>query len=140
MNLFWLVVCAFFLILESMTTSLTLIWFGVGALITLLLSGIIEHILFQTIIFGLISVSLLVIFTKRFLKEDSSYKSTTNLNSLMDKECVVVEDIKKGVGGVVKLDFETWNAKSVNEREIKAGQTVYVSEIIGVTLIVREEI
>ena len=47
MNTVWLIVAVAFGIAELMTTSLTLVWFSIGALILMVLSTFIESIIIQ---------------------------------------------------------------------------------------------
>ena len=58
---FWFIVAIIFGVGELMTTSLTLIWFSIGALLVMFLSIFIESILWQVIIFAVVSIILLVI-------------------------------------------------------------------------------
>ena len=60
MSTFWLIVAIIFGVGELMTTSLTLIWFSIGALIVMLISIFIESILWQVVVFAVISITLLV--------------------------------------------------------------------------------
>ena len=56
MKLIWLIVAILFAVAELMTTTLTLIWFSIGAVILIFLSSIIDSILIQIIIFAIISI------------------------------------------------------------------------------------
>ncbi|MFI3210170.1 MAG: NfeD family protein [Peptostreptococcaceae bacterium] len=138
MNLIWILVCVAFAIFEAIIPSLTLIWFSIGAIVTLLLSGFIKSFSIQVLVFAVVSITLLVIFTNKFVKEDKTFEYKTNLKAIVGKNAVVVEDIKENEGGVVKLDFENWSAISFDNKEILKGKTVSVVEIEGVKLIVME--
>ena len=67
MKLIWLIVAILFAVAELMTTTLTLIWFSIGAVILIFLSSIIDSILIQIIIFAIISTLMLTIATKKCL-------------------------------------------------------------------------
>ena len=69
MNTVWLIVAVAFGIAELMTTSLTLVWFSIGALILMVLSTFIESIIIQIALFAAISITLLVVFTKYFVDQ-----------------------------------------------------------------------
>ena len=64
MNTVWLIVAVVFAIAELMTTSLTLVWFSIGALVLMVLSMFIENIIIQIVLFAVISINLLIVFTK----------------------------------------------------------------------------
>ena len=63
MNTVWLIVAVIFAIAELMTTSLTLVWFSIGALVLMVLSIFIENIIIQIVLFAVISITLPVSFS-----------------------------------------------------------------------------
>ena len=69
MKLVWLIIAILFAIAELMTTTLTLIWFSIGAIILIFLSSIIDSILIQVIVFSIISTLMLIIATKKFINQ-----------------------------------------------------------------------
>ena len=135
---FWFIVAIIFGVGELMTTSLTLIWFSIGALISMVLSIFIESILMQVIIFAVISISLLVIATKYLVDRDKNVKYNTNLQGIISQKAIVIKDIEPYETGIVKLNGEEWTAISKDEVKIEKGKIVEVVEIEGVKLIVRE--
>ena len=138
MSTFWLIVAIIFGVGELMTTSLTLIWFSIGALIVMLISIFIESILWQVVVFAVISITLLVIATKYLVDRDREVKYNTNLQGIISQKAIVVEDIEPYESGVVKLNGEEWTAVSKDELKIEKGKVVEIIEIEGVNLIVRE--
>ena len=86
MNTLWLIVAVAFGLAELMTTSLTLVWFSIGALVVMLLSTFIESIVIQIVIFAVISITLLVVFTKYFIDKDKTFKYNTNLQGIVQKK------------------------------------------------------
>lgn len=138
MGTFWFIVAVIFGVGELMTTSLTLIWFSIGALVVMLLSIFIESILWQVIVFAVISVILLVVATKYLVDRDKDVKYSTNLQGIISQKAIVTEDIEPYETGAVKLNGEEWTAVSKNEVKIEKGKIVEVVEIEGVKLIVRE--
>ena len=107
LKLVWLVVAILFGIGELLTTSLTLIWFSIGALVVLALSSFISSIILQVIIFAIISISLLVIVTKKIVKKDKNYKYETNLQGILSKRGVVRENILPYKTGIVIVNIIT---------------------------------
>lgn len=138
MSTFWLIVAIIFGVGELMTTSLTLIWFSIGALVVMLISIFIESILWQVIVFAAISITLLVVATKYLVDRDKNVKYSTNLQGIISQKAMVVEDIEPYESGVVKLNGEEWTAVSKDESKIERGKVVEIIAIEGVKLIVRE--
>ncbi|MEW9078660.1 NfeD family protein [Terrisporobacter glycolicus] len=137
MNTVWLIVAVAFGIAELMTTSLTLVWFSIGALILMVLSTFIESVIIQIALFAAISITLLVIFTKYFVDKDKTFKYNTNLQGIEQKTGVVKEEILPYMTGIVTLTGEDWTAISENNEKIEVGQLVKVIRIEGVKLVVK---
>ena len=137
LKLVWLLVAILFGIGELLTTSLTLIWFSIGALVVLVFSNFIPSLVCQVIIFAVISVSLLVIVTKKIVKNDKNYKYETNLQGILSKSGVVREDILPYKTGIVIVNGEEWTAIGVDNEKIEKGTTVEVIKIEGVKLVVK---
>ncbi|MDY5213217.1 NfeD family protein [Intestinibacter sp.] len=135
---FWFIVAIIFGVGELMTTSLTLIWFSIGALVSMILSPFIESVLIQAIIFAIISIVLLVIATKYLVDRDKNVKYNTNLQGIISQKGIVVQDIEPYEVGIVKLNGEEWSAISKDKVKIEKGKIVEVIQIEGVKLIVRE--
>ncbi|WP_296646861.1 NfeD family protein [Romboutsia sp. 13368] len=138
MKLVWLVVAILFAIGELMTTTLTLIWFSIGAIILIFLSNIIDSILIQIIIFSIISTSMLIIATKKFIKQDKNYKYNTNLQAIINKQGIVKETIYPNKIGIVIIEGETWSAISYNNEIIEKEEIVEVLKIEGVKVVVKK--
>lgn len=137
MNTVWLIIAVAFGIAELMTISLTLVWFSIGALILMVLSTFIESIIIQIVLFAVISITLLVIFTKYFVDKDKSFKYNTNLQGIEQKTGVVKEEIPSYSTGIVTLTGEDWTAISEDNEKIEVGQLVKVMRIEGVKLVVK---
>ena len=135
---FWFIVAIIFGVGELMTTSLTLIWFSIGALLVMFLSIFIESILWQVIIFAVVSIILLVIATKYLVDRDKDVKYNTNLQGIISQKAIVTQTIEPYETGVAKLNGEEWTAMSKDETRIEAGKLVEVVAIEGVKLIVKE--
>ena len=137
MKLVWLVVAILFGIGELFTTSLTLIWFSIGALVVLIFNNFIPSLIHQVIIFAVISISLLVIVTKKIVKDDKNHKYETNLQGILSKRGVVKEDIYPYKTGIVIVNGEEWTAVGVDNEIIEKGTNVEVLKIEGVKLVVK---
>ncbi|CEH32967.1 NfeD family protein [Romboutsia lituseburensis] len=139
MKLLWLIVAIIFGIAEAMTPSLTLIWFSIGALILIFLSTFIKSILIQVILFGIISVTLLIVATKIIVKKDENHQYDTNLQAIVKKSGVVRKDILPNETGIVVVENEEWSAISANNEAILENTEVEILKIEGVKLIVSKK-
>ena len=137
MNTVWLIVAVAFGIAELMTTSLTLVWFSIGALVLMVLSTFIESVIIQIALFAAISITLLVTFTKYFVDKDKTFKYNTNLQGIEQKTGVVKVEILPYATGIVTLTGEDWTAISDSNEKIEVGQLVKVIRIEGVKLVVK---
>lgn len=139
MKLVWLIIAIVFGVGELLTPSLTLIWFSIGAFISIFLSSFIDNIVYQIVIFGIISVIPLVIVTKKMVKKDASYKYNTNLQGIISKPGIVKIEILPNKPGIVLVSSEEWTAISVDNEKIEAGSTVEIVKIEGVKLVVKSK-
>ncbi|HBI91054.1 MAG TPA: NfeD family protein [Terrisporobacter glycolicus] len=137
MNTVWLIVAVAFGIAELMTTSLTLVWFSIGALVLMVLSTFIESVIIQIALFAAISITLLITFTKYFVDKDKTFKYNTNLQGIEQKTGVVKVEILPYATGIVTLTGEDWTAISDSNEKIEVGQLVKVIRIEGVKLVVK---
>lgn len=134
MWIFWLIIAGLCFVIESFTVGFFVFWFGIGALITLICSLIIDSFLIQAIIF-IISSSLLLIFTKPLVKKFVKMPEMkhTNVYSLIDKEGIALEDINNfDSTGKVKVNGEIWSA--VCDTNIEKNSKIKVISINGVKL------
>ena len=101
---FWLLVAGICFIIEIFTVGFFVFWFGVGALIALVVSLFVE--------------SLLVL---------------TNVYRIIDKEGIVIEDIDSlNCTGKVKVKGELWSA--IADTDIEKGSKIKVISVNGVKL------
>lgn len=131
----WLIISGVFFVLEMMTVGFLVFWFGIGALITAIVSIFTDNIIIQTSVF-VISSTLLLFLTKPLVKKLSrTDKVQTNAYSVIGKTGIVTREInsKKGIGQV-KVGSEIWTAKS--NSPILEGTEVMIKEIDGVKAIV----
>ena len=134
----WLIIAGFFFILEMLTSGFLVVWLGVGALLSMILSFFVDSILLQVTVFALSSVAMIFL-TKPLVNKFVDKKTIlTNKDSIINKEGFVIEtiDTLKGVGQV-QVDGEVWSAKSFDEKTIiEKDAKVVVKEIVGVKLVV----
>lgn len=134
----WLGIAIVALIIELNTTDLSSIWATVGGAITAIVAIWCHIIWVQIIIFLVISIlGILLIrpYVKRYVKRN---EIETNVDSLIGKKAICVDDIGPDNVGACKIDGKIWSAIAKDEANIiNAGQKVEVLGIDGVKLIVR---
>lgn len=135
----WLVISGFFFIIEIFTVGFLVFWFGVGALLTMIVSIFVDNIMVQATVF-LISSTILLFATRplvnKFSKDDDDNK--TNAFAIEGKIGKVVTAIDPIEGhGQIKIDGEIWSAKSFDDTCISQDTKVIVEKIDGVKAIVK---
>ena len=129
----WLAVICASLIFEFVSPTMTSIWFAIGALVSLILSACKVDILWQVVVFVIISLVFLLSFRKlalKFLYKNNDEK--TNTSAFIGKEYILLEEITILNRGTVKIDGVLWSCISANlDENIPAGTVVIVQEIKG---------
>ena len=135
---FWLIASGLFFIGEIATVGFLIFWFGVGALLAMIVSLFTSNIIFQTSVF-IISSTILIFATKPFVKKFVDVKKTnTNAFSIIGKKALVIKDINNiHSSGQIKINGEVWSAESENNEFIQEGTEVEILKINGVKAIVK---
>ena len=135
----WLGLMIVFLIIEAATVGLTAIWLAGGSLAALLTSLTGAGIIWQTLVFLLVSF-LLLIFTRPFaMKYINSHHEKTNYEGLIGTVVKVTEKVDNyaQTGTAVANGLE-WTARSEKDGEtIEAGSLAKVTDVSGVKLILK---
>ena len=135
----WLIIAGLCFIIEMATVGFFVFWFGIGALISMVVSIFFpENIILQSTIFVISSVILLLLtqpLVNKFTKKDK--KIETNAYSIIGKKGIVVQDINPTFGvGQIKIAGEVWSAKTFDETIIEKGAEIKVIQIDGVKAVV----
>ena len=136
---FWLILSGIFFVIEMATVGFLVFWFGIGALLAMIVSIFTTNLAIQTAVF-VFSSTLLLFFTRPFVNKFSNEENEiqTNAYSIIGKRGIVIKDIDPISGkGQVKIGTEVWSAKSENDRKIVKGLEIEVVEIDGVKAVVR---
>ncbi len=130
----WLAVGVIFLVVELLTTALVSIWFVPSAIITCLLSFVVDSLLWQTAIFIVLSAVFMVICRRIYNKHIKKPVDEIDQNEkLMGKTAVVTEDTNAITGRILVGDVY-WRATTANNETISKGETVVVKGVDGTTL------
>ena len=137
----WLAVVVGSVFCEAVTVSLVAIWFVPSALISLILSlfDVAEWI--QVLVFFALSFAMILLFRRIFRRKLLARQEATktNIDSLMGRRAVVVEDIDNLMAkGAVSIGGQVWSARSENGDTIGTGATVEILAVSGVKLICKK--
>lgn len=135
----WLIIAGLCFIIEMATVGFFVFWFGIGALISMVVSIFFpDNIILQAAVFVISSVILLLLtkpLVNKFTKKDK--KIETNAYSIIGKKGIVVQDINPTFGvGQIKISGEVWSAKTSDETTIEKGTEIKVTQIDGVKAVV----
>ena len=135
----WLIIAGLCFIVEMATVGFFVFWFGIGALISMVVSIFLpENIIAQSVVFVISSVILLLLtkpLVNKFTKKDK--KIETNAYSIIGKKGIVIQDINPTFGvGQIKIAGEVWSAKTLDETIIEKGTEIKIIQIDGVKAVV----
>ena len=130
---FWICLIIVLSIIEASTVGLVCVWYIVSAMLALIISFFVEEFMIQFGVFVLVG-TILLISTRKFLKNKLVTKEKTNLDRIIGMRGVVTEDIGDLVIGEVLVDGKRWSA--IADVPIKKGEKVKIVKIEGVKLVV----
>lgn len=137
MPVFWLIVAVLFAIIEGLTMGLTTIWFTGGAAVALIVALFGAGVPVQVAVFLVVSILLLILTRKIFIKKLHTGQEKTNVNALVGMGAVVTTRIKPFDPGIIKLNGQDWTAVAEdNMATIEKGMKVKVVRIEGVKAVV----
>ena len=137
----WLAVIILSVFCEAQTAALVAIWFMPAALVSMIISFFGVHLWIQVLVFFAVSFAGIIIFKKVFnQKLKSGENSKTNVEAIIGKKCIVVEEISNiHAKGAVKVGGQVWSARSSDDgTTIPEGKIVVVESVHGVKLICKE--
>ena len=139
--IYWIIIFIVLLVIEIATLGLTTIWFAAGALVAFLVGILGFGIITQIVLFLVVSVVLLVLTRPIALKYFNNKRQSTNVESMIGRQGVVLEDIDTIKSqGLVEVDGETCSARTdVPEGVIPKDTIVSVEGVQGVKLIVKKK-
>ena len=127
--------------MEIITVGFLVFWIGVGALVAMVVSLFTSNMIIQTSVFVITSSVLMFLtrpLTKKFIKQKDI---PTNIDYVIGKTGLVTTAINSVDGtGQIKIDGETWSAKTNSEEIIPEGSEVEIIKIEGVKAVVKTKI
>lgn len=136
---FWIILAGIFFVIEMATVGFLVFWFGIGALIAMIISLFTSNIAIQTTVF-VFSSTILLFFTRPFVNKFTKKENEiqTNVYSFIGKKGIVTKEIEPILGkGQIQVGTEIWSATSIDGRNIEKGVEVEILEIDGVKAVVK---
>ena len=133
----WAALTVVFAVIEAFTLGLTTVWFALAAFIMIFISFIPIPLVFQLMIFIILSAVMLIFTRPLALKKFKIGKVKTNVDSLVGKYALVTKQIREFEKGEVKLDGKIWSARSEDSSVIDEGTKCEVVRIEGVMAVVK---
>ena len=134
----WVAVTIICVVIESLTLSLTTIWFGISGFLMVFLAF--TPLPFPAQLFIFVAVALLLlIFTRPVVKQKLSQKKiATNYERIIGQIAVVTKKITALDKGSVKINGMEWTAAVKEDITLEEGSKCIVEEIAGVTAYVKQ--
>ena len=133
----WLIVVIALAAVEMLTLDFLFLMMSAAALLAFGVSWVTDNFVLQVVTFALASV--LLIFAVRPVALRRLNRSTpgtaSNAARLIGLPCQVLDPVT-GRSGLVRLEGDTWSARSVTGEQLPVGSDVYVHEIEGATVLV----
>ena len=133
----WVALTIIFSVIEVFTFGLTTVWFALAALVMVFLSFLPIPLVFQIIIFLVISAFFLFFTRPIAIKKFKTGRVKTNVDSLVGKHALVIKQVGEFDRGEVKIGGQIWTALSDDGSVINEGTKCEVIRIEGVKAIVR---
>lgn len=134
----WLVVGVVFLLIELVTTALVSIWFVPAAIITCLLSFVVDRFLWQTAIFVVLSALFMIICRKIYNKHIKKPVDDVDQNEKLIGKIATVAENTNGITGRILVGDIYWKAVTENGEIIPKGETVIIKGVNGTTLVINK--
>lgn len=132
----WIAIGVICMIIEIFTPGFLFLSFGLGAIITGLVT--LTHLPFWAQLIIYIVITFILFLNLRKLSSKLTKETIpTNVDALMGKKGFVTEQIPEAGKGYVKIGGETWSAISHDEAMIEVNRKIVVKNIDGNKLVVK---
>ena len=136
----WFILGVSLSVIEIFTAGFFIIWFGIAAFVTAFATYFYHNLIFELAIFTLASITLLTLTKPLYGKMNEGPKTASNVEALIGKTGIITTDIDNTQGvGLVKVEGETWSARSLHGDPIQVNTRVRVEKVEGAKLIVSKQ-
>lgn len=134
----WIAVTIICIVIETLTLSLTTIWFGISSFVMVFLALTPIPFIAQLFIFVVFSLILLIFTRPVVQKKISQKKIATNYERVIGQIAVVTKNITAMDKGTIKINGMEWTAAVKEDITLEAGNKCVIEEIAGVTAFVKK--
>lgn len=139
MNWLWLIIFIATVAFELCTVELTSIWFSVGSIFALIFSAIGLNPIWQVVIFFATSFILLLTVGKYGRRALNKTKIATNVDALIGRELIVLEDADFFHPGEGKINGTVWTISCEHGVSVKKDDIAVIISVQGNKLIVEKQ-
>lgn len=133
----WVAVTIICIVIESLTLSLTTIWFGISSFVLVFLAFTPIPFGAQLFIFVVLALVLLL-FTRPVVKRKLNQKKiATNYERIIGQIALVTKKITALDKGSIKINGMEWTAAVKEDITLEEGSKCIIEEIAGVTAYVK---
>lgn len=135
----WLAIAIVCIVIEAITTGLTVIWFAFGCIAALIASLLGAELWFQILCFLIVTILMLLLTRPWAIKFLKPGLNKTNVDAIPGKTAIVTTKILPLEGtGQVKVDGQIWSAKVEDgSTTVEEGVIVTILRVEGVKVVVR---
>jgi membrane protein implicated in regulation of membrane protease activity len=137
--LIWVAIGIICIIIEIFTPGFLFMSFGIGAIITGMVSLVLKNVPLQILVFAVITFLVFISSRKLSKKLISKSSEETNIYALKGKKGIVVKEIPEDGRGYVKVGGEEWSAVSEDGEKIEKDEKVIIIKVEGNKLIVSQK-
>lgn len=136
----WIAVIVLAIVCEVLTDQLVSIWFVPGAIVSTILDFVGVDIVWQIIVFLVISACGIVCAKLFLTKLRKKGDTRTNIDAIIGERCVVTERIDNFAGcGQARVGGQIWSARGAYENDVfEVGEVLDIVAIEGVKLICKK--
>lgn len=132
MYMLWIILAIVFLAVEFGTVALISLWFVGGSVAALAVSLLDGPLWLQVLVFGLVSLALLLMVRPFLKKYIDPRKVQTNVDAMRGKQAVLTETVDNlNATGALQISGVVWTARSADGSVIPAGTVVTVLGVEG---------
>jgi len=136
-TLLWAVLGVCLIVVELLTSSFFLLFFGISALIVSGLRVIgLDHLSIEMAIFAVLGLAGTLIFRKKIRM---SMQSSKKIKGDRDQRITLSKDIPANGSGSIVYRGTTWTALNNSEYDMKKGETAFIERLEGVKIILKSE-
>lgn len=132
----WVGIGVICMIIEVFTPGFLFLSFGIGAVLTGVVSLLIPGLAAQIGVYAVVTILLFINLRKLSKKLESKNSVPTNVFALKGKTGVVLKDVGVNERGYVKIGGEEWSALTHQKEHLAAGTLVTVIDVDGNKVIV----